>query len=294
MYLERNELPKAFLANCFVVFTYYQICSRYKLLTKEALESQLSFYAISSISYNALQTKWGSNQSFHKIDIVPIALLLISKVEKTSWKTHTLCIVVLSGSQITTAKLLSWKEPPAQLISKEVKWLSNYDLIDYQAHLSDRHPECQFIIPYCNKLQNLRDHLFYLMNQYEKNVIFIPLHVTKNHWTLIYVNRTKRSVEYYDSKDCYGNYVEITRELQEFANGYGDDPDHPPYTFESKIKKKLQPDSYQCGVWVLYFIEKLAEDPDVDFNELDIDRAQKMIANFRKHVIPFFDQEGWG
>jgi hypothetical protein len=111
------------------------------------------------------------------------------------------------------------------------------------------------------------------------------MHVSKNHWAITYIDLNKRTIEYYDSKKTYGEYRQIVETLTELAKKLSaKEPGKQPYTFQAKITKVLQPDSYQCGPWALYFLEKRAEDPDVDFNALDVNEAQKMIADYRKQI----------
>ena len=120
----------------------------------------------------------------------------------------------------------------------------------------------------------------------EKQFLAYPLHVTNNHWTLVIIDQEKRTVEYYDSKKNYGNYEEIVKTLKELARSLSTkDPGQSPYQFFSKISKNLQPDSYQCGPWALYFLKNRLENPSVDFNKLDIEEAQDMIAKFRIEVM---------
>jgi len=122
-----------------------------------------------------------------------------------------------------------------------------------------------------------------------KTILAYPLLVDMNHWTLVVVDRVKRSIEYYDSKMNYGenpgpsgivsNFEKLAKELAE------KDPGKSPYRFERKIEKKLQPDRYQCGPWILYFLEERLKNPEVNFNRLKITFAQKMIAEYRIKVM---------
>ncbi len=123
----------------------------------------------------------------------------------------------------------------------------------------------------------------------DKTVLSIPLHVSKNHWTLVLVDRKKRSIEYYDSKKDYGNHDEIIDHLKGLEILLTEkDPGETPYTFSCKIEKELQPDGYQCGVWILYFLENRLKNPNVNFNDLNVQQAQKMIANYRLKIIDGF------
>jgi len=119
----------------------------------------------------------------------------------------------------------------------------------------------------------------------DKNALAFPLFVSGNHWTLVYIDRERRAVEYYDSKKNYGNHKEIVSYLQNLANTLTqEDPGKIPYQFQCKITQKLQPDTYQCGPWTLYFLEERLKNPDVDFNQLDVSAAQQIIADYRARI----------
>ncbi|MCB1181536.1 MAG: hypothetical protein KDK55_05915 [Chlamydiia bacterium] len=110
----------------------------------------------------------------------------------------------------------------------------------------------------------------------------IYLHVSNNHWTLIYIDREKRTVEYYDSFKNYGNHQEIVRTLGVIAEQLSEEEPHRPhYTVVLKMNKVLQSDGYQCGPWVLYFLENRLINSEVDFNQLDRIEAKELIKKHR-------------
>lgn len=126
----------------------------------------------------------------------------------------------------------------------------------------------------------------------KKNYPFI-LQVTNNHWTLVYINRTKRIVDYYDSKINYGGaeHTRIVNELNRIAKILTQDepaePGSDPFKVQLKITTLLQPDSYQCGVWVLFFLDKILNDPHFNFNNLNeyVLPSEKIIANYRIEIL---------
>ena len=123
------------------------------------------------------------------------------------------------------------------------------------------------------------------LNYKKVNCPFV-IHVTGNHWTLVYINRSKRTIEYYDSKINYGGseYPKIVNELTRIAAVLTEEePGVKPFKLELKITTVLQPDSFQCGIWVLYFLDKIFNNPNLDFNNLI--EPEKIIAKYRIEVI---------
>ena len=103
---------------------------------------------------------------------------------------------------------------------------------------------------------------------------------------MVYIDRQRRTVEYYDSKKNYGNHDEIVRQLTSVAAELSErEPNRPPYQFICKINKLLQPDSYQCGPWMLYFLENRLINPDFDFNILNFKQAQIIIKEYREKTM---------
>lgn len=103
-------------------------------------------------------------------------------------------------------------------------------------------------------------------------------HIGHIHWGLIFVDTTKKTIEYYDSKEKFGNFAEYQAMLQEIASELD-------FTYVAKINKCLQTDSYQCGPWTCYFLEKRLNCPDFDFNSLDVDACQNMIGQYRQNMF---------
>lgn len=178
------------------------------------------------------------------------------------------------------------------------KWLDNVKINQYIITLAVKHPEL-FIAPSPSVIVPGKGDFLDLgltcsINETFKealkddvhSVIAIPLVVSGNHSTLLIIDKQRRTVEYYDSKVNYGNYDEIECELKEIALKLSsEEPNQKPYQYQQKTTKCLQPyDGYQCGIWILYFLKRRLEEPDFDFNTLDVDDSQSMIQNFRIQV----------
>lgn len=198
---------------------------------------------------------------------------------------------------VSAAKPTQQDEIPKYLDIRGAEWLSNEHLDYYFNHL--RKNNSKLLIPYGNFAFNsiadaiIADVHFDGKCEHKswqdckgKTIIPYRLHVTGNHWTLVLLDREKRTIEYYDPKKNYGNHAEIVEHLKNLAQVLTEkDPDSAPYRFICKIEKSLQPDWYQCGPWVLYFLEERLKNPDVNFNDLDVDQSQSMIAEYRLKVM---------
>lgn len=297
-------------ANLLIGLGYYTICSYNKLLTNELLQSQLAMQTISNFSYTIIHARWGSSKKLEAIDILPILLILCTKTQEVSWKTQLLITAILAGPQIAMTKTLSSAQssPPSPQPQVETHyalgkndWLWAHQISEYYFHLQPKYPQAFFyaqavyvpgtLLQDIQKIIEIQTELLSMKSPGEvfltkKTRIFLPL-IYKSHSVLVHINLTKRTVEYFDSLQDHGR-PPIENDLQDCADWFSKQlPSNHPFTCERKIKKKLQDDSYQCAVWLLYFTEKLLENPDVDFNALEIQPAQKMIAEFRKEVAKY-------
>jgi len=109
-----------------------------------------------------------------------------------------------------------------------------------------------------------------------KTILGYPLHISGNHWSLLVVDLTQRTVEYYDSKEDDAAAVAYLKKLAK----------HLGYKFIPKIKDEIQPDSHQCGPWALFFLEARLKKPNFHFGALTSDdKHQMMIREYRKHVL---------
>ena len=182
---------------------------------------------------------------------------------------------------------------PSKIDIRGREWMNNLQLADYFGYLGSKHKELFVSHPFIYTDSWIHEAVVNpshvsrkQVTPLEKQFLAYPLHVTKNHWTLVFIDQEKRTVEYYDSKKNYGNHEEIVKTLKESTRSLSTrTPGQSPYQFFPKISKNLQPDSYQCGPWILYFLKNRLENPSVDFNKLDIEEAQDVIAKFRVEVM---------
>jgi hypothetical protein len=100
------------------------------------------------------------------------------------------------------------------------------------------------------------------------------------HWALVYIDREKRTVEYYDSMKESGDHRKIDQKLNAIANRLS-------YQFIRKTHQQLQSDPVDDGVWTLYFLESKLNpelNSELNFDQLDFNKAQELIKNYRKKV----------
>lgn len=207
--------------------------------------------------------------------------------------------VPLQAADINVSENLP-KNIPEDCDISGTKWLSSMHLHYYITYLATRFSGIvalnfsqladQSSLDKRFSIGTLTDYIFkYLPSQFNNfNNLNVPiyLHVSGNHWTLVYIDRERRTVEYYDSKKNYGNHREIVQKLTTIAEQLSkQEPDQRPYRFICKIHKVLQPDSHQCGPWTLYFLEYRLINPDFDFNQLDVKEAQDLIKKYRIKVM---------
>ncbi len=190
---------------------------------------------------------------------------------------------------------------PKSLDIRGSEWLTSEHLHDYTKYLGSKYPELLVHAHEGYTFKNIVatilhdghfdqagpcNHEDYGVECSGKTVLAYPLNVTKDHWVLTLVDRQKRTIEYYDSLKDYGNHSEIVGQLKKLESILTKkDSGKTPYKFICKINKSLQTDGYQCGPWSLYFLENRLKDPEIDFNQLDVEESQKMIADYRKAVL---------
>lgn len=183
-----------------------------------------------------------------------------------------------------------------QLRSWERKWFHEGHICHYGSLLCEKYPQLasmQDIYGPCviNKTDvreifiDARVEADFAANEAGKTIFAYPFMVSQNHWTLILIDRERRTVEYYDSKKNYGNHAEIVAYFNQFVVRLTSWDPGVPYQFIPKIKIKLQPDTFQCGPWTTYFLEERLKNPDFDFNSLDIAQSQKTIAEYRMKIL---------
>lgn len=177
------------------------------------------------------------------------------------------------------------------------QWLNNADLFYYYLHLSLNYDFVGFGLS--GKLnaihpENIVPFLQDLPINKLKTPIPIAINIGNLHWTLLYIDPIKHTIEYYDSKEDFEDPAVIKFYLDQLKEIF-DSRVNTPFQVELKIEESLQPDSYQCGVWLLYFLENRLKNSNINFNQLNRKKAQKMIAEFRKEVKKVIDQvkEEW-
>jgi hypothetical protein len=184
---------------------------------------------------------------------------------------------------------------PNTKITPDKKWVSGLGLHLYITYLATQFPGTIAVFPknslyyYIKSFhpgeplrETLTPSIFHTLPSEIKDfdTLNIPLfvEVPGHHWVLVYIDRKKGTVEYYDCLKNFGKYDAVKQILTKIADKLG-------YQFVHKINHILDNSGNDCGIWVLYFLESKLKNPDVDFNQLDIEELQNIIKKYRKHVI---------
>jgi hypothetical protein len=190
--------------------------------------------------------------------------------------------------------LLNW-----DLIPPEPNPLNNYSLQTFITYLATQFPIVTFSPLQLALLEEkgycfpdkLEEYIFNLGPSIVKDVfnnpnLDLPIYLNlSGHWTLVYIDRENRTIEYYDSKIMNSkDHAKILQKLNTIAKRLSQQEPGKPYEVKDKIHKVLQNDGYQCGLWVLFFLEGRLIDPKFDFNTLDIKEAQELIKKYRQKV----------
>lgn len=180
-------------------------------------------------------------------------------------------------------------EVPEYLDIKKREWLTNVHLHKYFDYLGAKYPHVFFFQEASHSLiksTEIEEKISQFDIASSKATAFpFFIQVGGNHWTLVYIDKEKRTVEYFDSMRNYGDLTAIETELNSLAITLSEkEPDQEPYQFTNKTKTKVQGDTYQCGVWLLYFLNKRIQHSHFDVNQIDLSKTSKIITNFRKKV----------
>lgn len=187
------------------------------------------------------------------------------------------------------------------------KWLSNLHINSFIMDMMDEYPKLfrhsQYFVPHFYDVENKQFFFDTVIKRFDESyskqnsndphesIFAYPLFVSGSNvgtsYCLVIVDHGKKTVEYYDSKKNYGDHENIVSCLTELTNTLSEHDKvlNKNYTFVKKITTSLQPDTYQSGVWVCYFLEQRLKNPDFNFNQLDVEKAQKQIAKFRSYVM---------
>ena len=126
--------------------------------------------------------------------------------------------------------------------------------------------------------------------------VFIPLHIHGNHWTLLVICFTEKTIRYFDSylRDVPskgGDYIDCVKSylLEEYAAKY----DQTRFSFDgweffisTHANTPQQPDNYNCGVFVLKLTELIADGVDITNTSLGASKDEliRNLVNFRADI----------
>lgn len=173
---------------------------------------------------------------------------------------------------------------PSEIDIRGTKWLNgSRHLTPYNCYLRRKYPKIKFQLHWFEQ-QAVKDGLLIEARNgiFTKDYRYFasPLHINGNHWTLVLVDSEKRTIEYFDSFAGFPNNIEsflkdTAKELSQIDKG------KPAYKVVNKTTTRFQNDGYQCGVWVYKFLEARIQNPETEFNQVDLAKASKEVAEYR-------------
>lgn len=119
----------------------------------------------------------------------------------------------------------------------------------------------------------------------QKKFIAYPLNINQSHWTLIFINREKQTIEYYDSMVNYGPYKKIQSALKKVTEVLNENDES--YSLIFKMTKAVQDNGKDCGPWILYFTEeRVSKGPDftTELQKLKFTKTSALMKNYRKEI----------
>jgi sentrin-specific protease 1 len=124
---------------------------------------------------------------------------------------------------------------------------------------------------YCGKLVMESTRVFFTnVNVFEKNKIFIPVHIIPNHWALVVVDFVSHSISYYDSMYFPMAGKKILNDILQwliFASSICGVAFDKKYwsTFEGAPGIPQQNNGFDCGVFVILFMDFISRNRSVSW-----------------------------
>lgn len=168
--------------------------------------------------------------------------------------------------------------PYKEIVENKAQWFQDTHIMEYFAYLGGQYPHVSVPKPSDNMGIPFVDNIErWVMKDRDRNpnkdASAFCLNLGNSHWTFVYIDHKKKTVEYYNS---FGNDHSARESLQKIAAQLN-------YRYINKVTTSLQNDAYQCGPWTCYFFENRVKNPDIDFNKMKNPSAE--IANYRKTTV---------
>ncbi|HEY4832666.1 MAG TPA: Ulp1 family isopeptidase, partial [Waddliaceae bacterium] len=206
------------------------------------------------------------------IDIGPFLQMHRGKIEATQVTAPFETLVIEPGKEYK--KYCPCTLPPGKI--SDTSKLSAIQLYFYFAYLAVQHPNILLYEPPLEKKRNpvieIEELSSQIVKDFQQDPRDLPYVVgIGDHWTLVYIDRKKQTIEYYDS---LVNYRPATTNaiLEEIAKTLN-------LKLEYKITEQLQFDGYQCGMWVLWFLEMRLKDPTFVCKNINIAEYRQAVGN---------------
>lgn len=163
------------------------------------------------------------------------------------------------------------------------KRVSDFQIANYMMYLSTKHYNFGYfhlsVTPNNLEKKFFDSNLFDLPENrsFESSDLAICIKL-EDHWTLVYVDRERHTIEYYDSLFHYPGYKEVMLALTAIKKKLS--KNGPPFSIIPKINTPLQSLlELDCGLYVAYFLENRLENPDINFD----DPSKINMKTYRQH-----------
>lgn len=176
-------------------------------------------------------------------------------------------------------------------------WLSDIIVNGFLFTFRKNHPSCMFLNSHFFVGGEINSKFWYPREDWSQfDWIIIPLHMNNNHWAVIFLHRHSKKLYLSDSfrnswdKRAYRAVFPVV--VKYFADRFGCSKE----TFSGvSCKMPSQKNGYDCGVYILRYVEEFLQKPlwfilewdeDKDFNPYPIEWASEFREKVRKTLQP--------
>ena len=132
-----------------------------------------------------------------------------------------------------------------------------------------------------------------------KDIIFFPIHDERGfHWTLVAVETSTKTVNYFDSLPWQRFHSPAPRIIKEYMEKhYRDKGENVTFKVRIRTDAPLQENGYDCGVFLCQYAERVARRSLLNFSQKDLDLAcaREMMKQelLEERINPEWQMKNW-